>query len=293
MDQKSLKGIIEQVLREMNIAESGVQSEAAPALSSVQSDTGAVLPDITNTNIKQQYLVPNPMQGDKYMELKQFSPARLGIWRAGPRFKTSTYLHFRADHSAAQDAVFSDVSREFVDQCGLLAVQSQCSGKDEFITRPDLGRRLSSDGVAAIEQKCKKNPTVQIVVADGLSSSAVEANTRDVLPALLQGLESYGIATGTAIFVRLGRVGIMDQVSELTGAEVTCLLVGERPGLITAESMSAYIAYRATMDMPESRRTVVSNIHRGGSVPVEAGAHIAEIIKLMLEKKASGTDLRL
>ena len=84
----------------------------------------------------------------------------------------------------------------------------------------------------------------------------------------------------------------MDQVSELTGAEVTCVLIGERPGLITAESMSAYIAYKATVGMPEARRTVVSNIPRAGTNPAEAGAHI-EIIKIMLEKKASGTDLKL
>ena len=109
----------------------------------------------------------------------------------------------------------------------------------------------------------------------------------------MQGLESYGIDTGTPFFVKYGRVGVMDQVSELTGAEVTCVLIGERPGLITAESMSAYIAYKATVGMPEARRTVVSNIHRAGTNPAEAGAHIAEIIKIMLEKKASGTDLKL
>ena len=77
------------------------------------------------------------------------------------------------------------------------------------------------------------------------------------------------------------------------GATVTCTLIGERPGLITAESMSAYIAYKATVGMPEARRTVVSNIHRNGTIPAEAGAHIAEIIKIMLDKKASGTDLKL
>ena len=84
----------------------------------------------------------------------------------------------------------------------------------------------------------------------------------------------------------------MDQISEITGADVTCVLIGERPGLITAESMSAYIAYKATVGMPEARRTVVSNIHKQGTTAVEAGAHIAELIKTMLEKKASGIDLR-
>ena len=92
---------------------------------------------------------------------------------------------------------------------------------------------------------------------------------------------------------RWGATFVEPGISELTGATVTCTLIGERPGLITAESMSAYIAYKATVGMPEARRTVVSNIHRAGTIPAEAGAHIAEIIKIMLDKKASGTDLKL
>ena len=83
----------------------------------------------------------------------------------------------------------------------------------------------------------------------------------------------------------------MAQISEITGAEVTCTLIGERPGLITAESMSAYIAYKATVGMPEARRTVVSNIHRQGTPAVEAGAHIAQLLMKILEAKASGVDL--
>ena len=130
-----------------------------------------------------------------------------------------------------------------------------------------------------------KNPKVQIYVSDGLSSAAVEANTRDVLPSILQGLKSYGIETGTPFFVKYGRVGAMDQISELTGADVTCVLIGERPGLLTAESMSAYIAYKATVGMPESRRTVVSNIHREGTIPAEAGAHIAILLRRFWIKK--------
>ena len=84
-----------------------------------------------------------------------------------------------------------------------------------------------------------------------------------------------------------------DEISEITGADVVCTLIGERPGLITATSMSAYIAYKATVGMPEARRTVLSNIHSAGTVPAEAGAHIAEIIKIMLERKVSGTELKL
>jgi len=90
----------------------------------------------------------------------------------------------------------------------------------------------------------------------------------------------------------MGVLVFMDEISELLGADVTCILIGERPGLITAESLSAYFAYKATVGMPEARRNVVSNIHKAGTSPAEAGAHIAEMIKVMLEKKASGTDLK-
>lgn len=309
MDQNKLRQIIEQVLTEMELnGNTAVDTapaacEPAPAANVTGDESKAqatpviepdgILDDVADINLREQYLVPNPADKDRYMELKVHSPARLGIWHAGARYKTNTYLRFRADHSAAQDAVFTDVPEEFIQKMNFMEVQSQCTSKDEYITRPDLGRKLSAAATEAIKANCKMNPTVQIVVTDGLSSSAITANVEDVLPAIEQGLKSYGIDYGTTFFVKYGRVGVMDDISEVTGAEVTCILVGERPGLITAESMSAYIVYKATVDMPEARRTVVSNIHSGGSVPVEAGAHIAEIIKIMLEKKASGTDLKL
>lgn len=297
MDQKDLKAIIEQVLTEMNITSDAAAPVAAPAASCASCAVSAVedgyIPDVTEVDIRKQYLVKNPEHGEEYAELKANAPCRLGIGKAGARYKTDPQLQFRAAHSAAQDAVFSDVDQAFVDGMNLFTVQTQCDSKDIYLTRPDLGRKLSDEGVATIKEKCKKNPTVQIYVADGLSSAAVSANIGDLLPAIMQGLQSYRIDVGTPFFVKYGRVGVMDQISELTGAEITCTLIGERPGLITAESMSAYIAYKATVGMPEARRTVVSNIHRNGTIPAEAGAHIAEIIKIMLERKASGTDLKL
>lgn len=294
MDQKDLKQIIEQVLSEMNISpDSASPATAASDGSCATTIEDGCIPDVTEVDIKKQYLVENPENKEAYAELKAYAPCRLGIGRAGARYKTLPMLEFRAAHSAAQDAVFNDVDAEFVEKMGLWTVQTQCDSKDVYLTRPDLGRKLNDEGVAAIKEKCKKNPQVQIYVSDGLSSASVAANVADLLPAIMQGLESYKISVGTPFFVKYGRVAVMDEVSELTGADVTCVLIGERPGLITAESMSAYIAYKATVGMPEARRTVFSNIHKDGTVPVEAGAHIAEIIKIMLEKKASGTDLKL
>ena len=251
------------------------------------------IPDVTEVDIRKQYLVENPVNKEAFYDLKQYAPCRLGIGKAGARYKTDPSLQFRAAHSAAQDAVFSDVDQKFIDDMGLFSVQTQCGDKDTYLTRPDLGRKLSDEAVKTVKEKCQMHPQVQVYVSDGLSSAAVAANIGDVLPAIEQGLKSYGIQMGTPFFVKYGRVGAMDEISEITGADVTCVLIGERPGLITAESMSAYIAYKATVGMPEARRTVVSNIHKAGTIPAEAGAHIADVIKKILDNKASGTDLKL
>ncbi|MDD7512198.1 MAG: ethanolamine ammonia-lyase subunit EutC [Peptostreptococcaceae bacterium] len=297
MDTKELRAIIEGVLAEMNLdaaQQTTLEPVGTEATNAVACEiTDGCLDDITAIDIKQQYLVKEPYDREGFLELKQFAPCRLGIGKAGARYNTLPQLMFRAAHSAAQDAVFSDVDQDFVDSLGLFTIRSRCENKDIYLTRPDLGRRLNEEAVAAVKEKCEKNPQVQIFVSDGLSSAAVAANTKDVLAGLLQGLKSSGIKVGTPFFLKYGRVGAMDEISEITGADVTCVLIGERPGLITATSMSAYIAYKGTIGMPEARRTVVSNIHSAGTIPAEAGAHIAEIIKTILEKKASGTDLKL
>ncbi|MGV8980115.1 ethanolamine ammonia-lyase subunit EutC [Clostridium sp.] len=291
VSENELKKLVEQVLHEMT--SKGTKAPAkAENTASVEVEDGFI-EDITTVDIKSQLLVPNPADAKGYLKMKQATPARLGIWRAGPRYKTETALRVRADHAAAQDSVFSYVSEDFLKEMNLFSIETECTDKNEYITRPDLGKKINSQGIKAIKDNCKMRPQVQIYVSDGLSSAAIEANIRDVLPAMIQGLEGYRISVGTPFFLKNGRVGAMDVVSETTEAEVTCVLIGERPGLVTAESMSAYIAYKATVNMPEARRTVVSNIHSGGTPPVEAGAHLADIIKLMLEKKASGVDLKL
>ena len=240
-----------------------------------------IIPDITEVDIQEQFLVPNAINEEAYRKIKKFTPARLGLWRAGDRYKTQSVLRFRADHAAAQDAVFSYVSDDFIKEMGFIPVQTKATTKDEYLTRPDFGRVFPEDQQAIIKEKCKPNAKVQIVVGDGLSSSALK-----------QGLKMFGLEFGEVLFIKHARVAAMDQIAELTGAEVICMLVGERPGLVTAESMSAYLAYKPTVGMPEAKRTVVSNIHKGGTPAVEAGAYVAEIIKKILDNKKSGIDLK-
>ena len=200
MEEKNLRAIIEQVLAEMNVtADAGKVADACCA-AATQVEAGE-LPDVTQIDIREQYLVENPENGEAYAELKKAAPCRLGIGKAGARYKTLPQLEFRAAHSAAQVAVFNDVDAEFVENQGLFTVQTQCDSKDTYLTRPDLGRKLCPEAAETIKAKCKKAPTVQIYVADGLSSASVAANVGDLLPAIMQGLKSYNIDVGTPFFV--------------------------------------------------------------------------------------------
>jgi ethanolamine ammonia-lyase small subunit len=250
--------------------------------------------DITETLIQKQLLVENPFDKAGYLKMKEATPARIGVGRAGPRYKTETYLRFRADHAAAQDAVFSYVSDAFIKELNLIPICTKCRDKDEYITRPDLGRVFSEDTAKIIKNRIAKNQDVQIIVGDGLSAKAIEANVKDILPSIKQGLKMFGLdyKEDEVLFIKHARVACMDQIGDITNAGVVCYLIGERPGLTTAESMSAYIAYKPAMGMQEARRTVVSNIHKGGTPCVEAGAFIAELIHKMLTYKKSGIQLK-
>ena len=218
--------------------------------------------------------------------------ARIGVGRAGPRLKTETMLKLRADHAAARDAVFTDVSQDMIDSLGLFQVQTLCTDKNEFLTRPDKGRDFDGKTREYIRENCISHPKVQLIISDGLSSAAVEANAPRIFPVVLEGLKEKGISVGTPVFVKYGRVGAQDRISEIVGAEVVCSFIGERPGLATSESMSAYISYHAEVGMPEARRTVVSNIHKDGVPAVEAGAYIVDLLEMILNQKASGVDLK-
>ncbi len=282
MDKAELKQLVAQLLREM---------EGAP-VSQPAADSGECLPDLTKLDLRTEYLVENPENGPAFLALKKKTPARLGMGRAGARYRTVTQLRFRADHAAAQDSVFSLVDPSFYKNNELPFVQTMCKDKDQYLTRPDLGRKFDEKNQAVIRQVCGQNPRVLLVIGDGLSSNAVTVNALDCAAAIRQGLKSFGVELGKTLFIQYARVGAMDHIGQLTGAEVICMLVGERPGLVTSESMSAYITYKPYPGIPESKRTVVSNIHRQGTPAVEAGAHIAELLHTMLEKKASGIDLR-
>jgi len=237
--------------------------------------------------------VPNPKWAEGMDELLASTPARIGVWRAGTRALTKEVLKFRCDHAAAIDSVYGTVDPALLDEFKLFTVDTRYGNTENYLKRPDMGRIVTDEGVDKIRANAALKPQVQVVVSDGLSAGAVEENLRDVYPSLMDSLRSYGLKAGTPFFVRGGRVAVMDQIGEIVQPEVLVLLIGERPGLVSSHSMSAYMCYRPRRGTVESDRTVISNIHRRGTPPVEAGAYIGTVLKRMLEQRTSGVNLNL
>ena len=298
MNKQELAALVAELLQNMD-KEPAVKGsdykprDPGPEKGPTHYHDGDFVDDVTALDLRKLYLVDQPQKGEEYRRLKARTPARLGSGRAGARYKTLTMLRFRADHAAAQDAVFSQVPEDFAEKNGLIAVQTKCKDKDQYLTRPDFGRCFDEENQQKIRSSISGTPRVQIVIGDGLSSAAILANAIDCTAAIRDGLKLKGIDTGKTLFVRYCRVGAGDAVGDVTGCELVCVLVGERPGLVTDKSMSAYITYKPHTGVSESSRTVVSNIHAQGTPAVEAGAHVAELIDTILRKKVSGVGLHL
>lgn len=156
--------------------------------------------------------------------------------------------------------MLKEVPEAWVKAQGLLEVRSEISDKNLYLTRPDMGRRLSPEAIDALKAQCVMDPDVQVVVSDGLSTDAITANYEEILPPLLTGLKQAGLKVGTPFFVRYGRVKIEDQIGEILGAKVVILLVGERPGLGQSESLSCYAVYSRGWRPPSRPTEPVSPI---------------------------------
>jgi ethanolamine ammonia-lyase small subunit len=201
----------------------------------------------------------------------QRTPARILTGRAGTSYLTSTQLALRADHAAARDAVLAAVDVEHDLGLELFEVSTRAASRQEYLVRPDLGRQLDDDARRLVRDRCPRGIGLQIVVGDGLSAAAVKAQVPRLLPLLLDQARAAGWEVGRPFFVRNCRVGVLNDVGELLDPCVVVLLVGERPGLATAESLSAYMAHRPRPGDTDARRNLISNIHARG-VPIEEAA---------------------
>ncbi|NRN30696.1 ethanolamine ammonia-lyase subunit EutC [Photorhabdus heterorhabditis subsp. aluminescens] len=279
----------EQIKKDANHMVSDQNPHASPEIT---DESESCTLDLGSLEAKQWIGVQKPNRMEVLQELRRSTVSRVCTGRSGPRPRTQALLRFLADHSRSKDTVLKEVPVEWIEKRGLLEVQSQISDKNLYLTRPDLGRKLSANAVETLLTQCKTGPDVQVVISDGLSTDAITTNYEDLVPPLLKGLEQAGMCIGTPFFVRYGRVKIEDQIGELLKAKVVVLLIGERPGLGQSESLSCYAVYKPTVEKTvEADRTCISNIHRGGTPPIEAAAIIVDLAENMLEQQASGIAL--
>ena len=316
MDDAKLAAIVDAIVRELQAsgAVKTDRSEATPpAVASTLSAPSAVplkprpespreasslsidLPDPTLPEYRYKPRVKNPKDAEGVKAMIASTTARIGVGRAGPRYSTASLLLFQGDHAVTQDALYRDVDQKLLDQFNLFTVQTRITGgKQEYLLRPDLGRLLNDEAKRIINEKCQKNVNIQLCVGDGLSAAAIEANLRHIFPVIKQGVQNAGFTFGTPFFIKYARVGVMNDVGELIKPDVVILLIGERPGLGRAESMSAYMGYKPKYGDTDADRDVVCNIfENGGTNPLEAGAFVVQLAQKMRKSQASGVKLKL
>jgi ethanolamine ammonia-lyase small subunit len=239
--------------------------------------------------------------------IRERTPARIFTGPIGAAYLTSMQLELREAHAAARDAVRTEMPLEEIFPAAFLAewkifeVCTCAATKDEFLLRPDLGRHFAEASSAEIRASCPANAQFQIAIGDGLSVTAVASQVPALLPHMIAGARARGWTIGQTLFIRHCRVGILNEIGELLGPGVVFLLIGERPGLATAESLSAYMAYRPAASHTDANRNLISNIHaRGvpaapvssGGGPPDAATRILGLAAQMTRARLSGCTLR-
>src|SRR5215469_6528894 len=239
-----------------------------------------------------------PEWPESLRKVRASTPARLLTGRAGAAYRTATQLELREAHAAARDAVRAEMEleaafgAEFVKQFGLFEISTRAASKDKFLLRPDLGRRFDDAARAELARRCARGADLQIAIGDGLSVTAVAAQVPASLPLLVEGAAARGWSVGQAFAIRHCRVGILNEIGELLAPRVSVLLIGERPGLATAESLSAYMAYQPDSSHTDANRNLISNIHSRGLQPQGAADRILNLAAQMMALRLSGFGIR-
>ena len=226
------------------------------------------------------------------------TPARLLAGRSGAAYRTSTQMELREAHAAARDAVRDELDLErdlglaVVQQWNLFDARTRARNKDEYLLRPDLGRFLSEESRAQVLDRCSRGHDLQIVIGDGLSVTAVSKQVPLLLPLLIEGARNRQWTVGSVFVVRYCRVGILNEIGELLEPKVAILLIGERPGLATSASLSAYMAYQPRSGHSDANRNLVANIHARGVSPEQAALRILNLAAVMMKTRGSGCLLK-
>ncbi len=249
---------------------------------------------------------------DPWLTLGARTPARIAIGRAGVSLPTREVLAFAMAHAKARDAVHSRLDRSAIAirlaKLGLetLDVESQAANRQVYLRRPDLGRRLDpvarrrlceqrhkrEHGEASARADPPSSCDVALVIGDGLSALAVAAHAPPLVEALVPHLSRLGLRLGVVTLAEGARVALGDEIGQILGARLVAVLIGERPGLSAADSLSAYLTFAPNLGLTDAERNCLSNIRPEGLAPDLAAQKLAWLIEAALTLGATGVALK-
>lgn len=238
------------------------------------------------------------MKEDPWAVLRRHTEARIGLGRSGASLPTREVLKFSMAHAQARDAVRTAMDWSAVEQglhaLGLptLQVASQAGDRDIYLRRPDLGRRLDAHSGKALASAASTRPELLLVVGDGLSSTAVAANAVAAIAALLPHVQANGWQLAPVLLATQSRVALGDEAGEILGARAVLMLIGERPGLTSPDSLGAYLTWEPRIGRRDSERNCISNIRKGGLSADEAAFRIAWLLREAFHRRITGVSLK-
>jgi ethanolamine ammonia-lyase small subunit len=242
--------------------------------------------------------VTTPAPPDPWSSLRALTPARIALGRAGASLPTREVLAMALDHARARDAVHAAFDPDAV--AGLIAtrglttliVASAAPDRTAYLRRPDLGRQLSPESRSLLQAQPKSGCDLSLVIGDGLSSAAAHAHAAPVVAALLPYAQAEGWRVGPVVLARQARVALGDEIGERLGARLAVVLIGERPGLSSPDSLGAYLTYAPRVGRTDAERNCVSNIRDPGLSYAEAAHKIAWHVREALRRGLTGVALK-
>ena len=231
-------------------------------------------------------------------DLRELTPARVGLGRAGASMTTDALLAFTIDHARARDAVHTafDVPRLLAGLAGLglqaSQVSSQAGNRRDYLRRPDLGRMLDQASSRALAGLGRGAGDLAIVIGDGLSPAAVNIHAVELVRHLGPRLTEAGIGLGNVMIASGARVALGDEIGAALGARMVAMLIGERPGLSAPDSLGAYLTFAPRIGLTDAERNCVSNIHGAGLGYDEAAFKIAWLVREGLKRRVTGVALK-
>jgi ethanolamine ammonia-lyase small subunit len=243
-------------------------------------------------------LAPGEVLARLRRDAARATQARVFLAGSATSYSTRDLLDLRADHASARDAVRAEIGpqhpllaqlrREF----GLVVVGTRAGSHAEYLRRPDLGRQLDDAAAETLRGEGRPGARLQVVLGDGLSAGAVAESGVPLLRGIHARAAGLGWTTGTPVFVRRARVGVLNELGAVLQPDVIVLLIGERPGLQVAASTSAYMAYRPRPGHTDAQRNLVCNIHDAGIPVGQAVDRIVRLAQRLLAAQASGVTVK-